>query len=120
MKFILLSLSLIFLTNCGSQGYAPNLIAVPGPKGDTGATGPTGSPGQNANPVTVVQLCPNSTAHYPNVFVEEALCINKQLYAVYSIPNAFLTVLTPGAYRSDAIGSACNFTVTQNTCVLSY
>lgn len=79
-----------------------------------------GTNGVNGTIIVPIQLCPGSTAHYPNVFVEEAFCIDNKLYAVYSIPNAFMTVLTPGSYRSDGIGSACNFTVTQNSCVLSY
>jgi len=59
--------------------------------------------------VTVVQLCPGVPS-YPGVFVEVAFCINNELYAVYSSP-VFLTLLTPGAYSSTAIGSACNLTV---------
>lgn len=121
---ILLAVSI--LAACAPQKGdtgAPGANGSDGKQGPVGNTGPQGAPGPrgvDGKTITVVQLCPNSTAHYPNVFVEEAFCIDNKLYAVYSADEAFLTVLTPGAYRSDAIGSACNFTVTLNSCVLKY
>lgn len=121
------SIVLITLLLCMSCGPAP----IPGPKGDTGApgiqgvTGPTGNPGESgkdgedgapgkdATPVTVVPLCPGTTA-YPTRFVEIAFCIDGKLYAVYSTNNGFETQLVPGAYYSNAIGSTCNFSVGAN------
>lgn len=78
--------------------------------GTQGPTGPGGAPGNPGTVITVVNLCPGITI-YPGVFVEVALRINNALYAVYSINNGFLTQLVPGNYSSNAVGSACNFTV---------
>lgn len=84
-----------------------------GQAGSAGPSGARGLPGLNAAPVSVVYLC-SQTPSYPSVFVETALCINNSLYAVYSIPNAFMTYLSPGAYTSTGIGSSCNLTVGEN------
>lgn len=86
---------------------AAQVITCAGLKGDKG------NAGTNATPVSMIKLCPQID-HYPNVFVEEAICLNGNLYAVYSIPNAFLTLLTPGSYTSQGIGSSCNLTVGTN------
>lgn len=126
---------LLLLAACGSPDYL--LVQGPaGPKGDVGAigatgatgsdgaqgaTGPTGNSGtdgQDATPVTVVKLCPQ-TASYPSVFVEYAICLGGQLYAVYSENNGFLALIPPGAYHSEGHGSSCNFTVGAG-CVVSY
>lgn len=111
----------------GRQG-----ISVVGPKGDTGntgangATGATGVNGTNgtngtngadATPVTVVNLCPGVSNY--GVFVETAICLNGNLYAVYSIPNAFMTLIAPGNYTSAGIGSACNLTVSPG-CIVTH
>lgn len=90
----------------GQQGSAGNT----GTPGSTGAQGPAGADGKIA---TVVQLCPG-TPVYGSVYVETAICINNQLYGVYSANGGFLTLLTPGAYSSNAIGSACSLTVLPN------
>ena len=87
----------------------------PGPVGATGATGPSGADG---TAFTVVQLCPGVPS-YPGTFIETALCIDNQLYAVYSANDGFLTLLTPGSYSSDGIGSSCNLTVLPN-CVVTH
>jgi len=99
----------------GPQGVAGQTGATgpQGPRGDTGATGPAGADGQ---PARVVQLCPGVTV-YPSAFVEVALCINNQLYAVYSANGGFLTHILPGLYNSNAIGSACSFTVVDSCLV---
>lgn len=91
-----------------------------GPRGPQGAPGNAGQDGHNGAdaPASVVKLCPG-TDTYPTVFVEYALCLNNQLYAVYSIPNAFMTLLTPGNYASNGIGSSCNLTVGPN-CLVSH
>lgn len=105
-----LSLTVLMMGCQGPEG-------VQGVQGQTGKsiTGPQGpqtpiptvpTPGL----VTVVPLCPDSPS-YPGVFVEDALCIDNALYAVYSSNGGFLTQLLPGTYTSNAIGSACNLTV---------
>lgn len=89
-----------------------------GDKGDQGDTGSPGAPGTPGTIVTVVQLCPGVTT-YPSAFVEVALCLNHNLYGVYSANGGFLTYFPPGNYSSNAIGSACNLTVQAN-CVVSH
>lgn len=89
----------LLLVNCGQ-----------GPAGNSGASGPQGPAGAD-NSVTVVQFCPGSVPSYPNVFPEVGIVINNQIYAVYSTLGGFLTLLMPGYYASNAVGSACNFTV---------
>lgn len=78
--------------------------------GTNGLNGSPGAPGAPGTVVSVVQLCPGVPS-YPGVFVEVGVCISNQLYGVYSIPNAFFTLLPPGNYTSSGIGSACNLTV---------
>lgn len=85
-----------------------------GVQGEKGNPGPVGTDGRIA---TVVQLCTGTTT-YSNVFVEVALCINNELYGVYSANGGFLTKLPPGNYSSNAIGSACNLQVLAN-CVVN-
>lgn len=95
----------------------PNLQ---GPIGATGPQGPSGVPGRDgvdAEPVRFVQLCPGTPA-YPSVFPEQAICSGGKLYAVYSVPGAFLTYIPDGRYSSNAIGSRCSFTV--HGCEISY
>lgn len=95
---------------------APGVAGEVGQQGAAGTPGLNGSDGQNgqdATPVTVVQLCPGVTT-YASVFVEVALCLNGSLYGVYSANGGFLTYLPPGAYNSNAIGSACSLVVGDN------
>lgn len=87
--------------------------SVVGPKGDRGETGAMGADGEIAR---VVPLCPG-TSNY-GVFIEIGLCINNQLFGVYSANGGFLTLLAPGNYSSNAIGSACNLTVEPNCVVV--
>lgn len=114
LLFIILFVIALFATGCaqphnGVDG-AQGLQGATGPQGSVGATGPAGADGKIA---TVINLCPG-TPVYGSVYVETALCINNQLYAVYSVNGGFLTLLTPGAYSSNAIGSACNLTILPN------
>ncbi len=84
-----------------------------GANGNDGATGPRGdqgSPGVDTTPIQVIQFCPGLTV-YPSAFLEIGLIIDGKLYAVYSANDGFLTQIPPGNYHSNAIGSACNFTV---------
>jgi|ERR1035437_5500528 hypothetical protein len=90
------------------------LTGATGEQGPQGLTGPTGADGHIA---TIVQLCPG-TPSYASVFVEVAMCINDQLYGVYSANGGFLTLLPPGTYNSNAIGSACTLTVSAH-CIVS-
>lgn len=108
-------LFLMSLTACGGQSayYVDAGAPVQGPKGDTGAAGTNG---QDATPTIAIKLCPDAPS-YPAVFVEYALCINNELYAVYSANGGFLALLPPGSYSSNGIGSACGFTVDTNCSV---
>ncbi len=90
-------------------------IGLPGSPGES-IVGPPGASGVDATPVTIVKLCPGTTA-YPGVYVEVALCLNNKLYGVYSANGGFLSEFPPGNYYSDGIGSACNLTVLAN-CVV--
>lgn len=103
MKYLIL---LLGIAGCMPPG-------LDGRNGNDGATGAPGRDGVDAVPVRVVQLCPGTT-NYPTVFVEIALCIENELWGVYSANGGFLTKLPPGAYQSNAIGSACNLTVLSN------
>lgn len=117
--FIFVALVLVLTACNGHDGQtgAPG-ASITGPTGATGAaghdgaTGPQGNPGINASPVTVVQLCPGMSNY--GTFVEVGFCIQGQLYGTYSANGGFSTLLAPGAYNSNAVGSACNFTVLNN------
>lgn len=104
MKYLILAL---VLAGCMPQ------TGGSGRNGIDGKDGVQGPPGQDSEPVRVIQLCPGVT-NYPTVFVEVALCINKELWGVYSANGGFLTKLPPGAYQSNAIGSACNLVIGPN------
>lgn len=91
-----LLLCTIFLSSCGQ--------------------GPQGIPGAYGTTVTPVQFCPGTTT-YPTTFNEVGFCIGGSLYAVYSANDGFLTLIPPGTYSSNAIGSSCSFTVLPN-CVI--
>lgn len=85
----------------------------PGSNGSNGINGLNGSNGLDGTIITWVQFCPGST-NYPSTFIEGGFCINNNLYAVYSANNGFLTLIPPGNYSSNAIGSRCSFTVLPN------
>ncbi len=91
----------------GSDGLS--IVGPPGPAGLDGADGTV---------ITFVNLCPGVTS-YPGVFVEVAMCVNGDLYGVYSANGGFMTYLPPGTYHSNAIGSACNLTIGSN-CAVSH
>jgi hypothetical protein len=107
------------------------VVACRGPRGDHGDLGSTGVPGQSivgptgpagsnglngadGTQITVVQFCKGVAPSYPSTFPESGLCINGNLYGVYSANDGFLAYLPPGAYNSNAIGSSCNFTILPN------
>lgn len=100
---------------CTACGQGPQGTAgINGTNGTNGVTGPAGADG---TVITPVQFCPNVTSSYPSTFPEVGLCVNGSIYAVYSANDGFLTLIPPGTYVSNAIGSACNFTVFPN-CVV--
>jgi hypothetical protein len=92
-------------------------ISCPGSVPVVVTNGSNGTNGTNATPVTVVQLCPGVTV-YPSTFVEQALCINGNLYGVYSANDGFLSYLPPGTYSSDGINASCNLTIKPNCVVV--
>lgn len=108
----------ILLASCaqGPQGI-PGIPGNTGPIGETGATGPQGAAGADGTIIVPIQFCPGVTPTYPNKFPEYGLCINNQVYAVYSANDGFLTLTPPGTYNSNAVGSNCNFKILVN-CVI--
>lgn len=90
-----LTLALLVIIGCGNQ--APTIL-----------------PTSAAQDLTPIQLCTGAVPSYPSTFPEYAFCINNNLYAVYSANDGFLTILPPGSYHSNAIGSSCTFTVLAN------
>ncbi len=116
-KFLVIAM---LLTACGPKGNqgntgSPGPQGPAGPVGDTGAQGPTGADG---TVITPIQFC-SGTPTYPSTFPEYGLCINNQIYAVYSTRGGFLTILPNGSYLSNAVGSRCNFQVLDNCVVQS-
>lgn len=75
--------------------------------------GQNGINGTNGTSIKTVQFCLNST-NYPTTFAEVGICIDNNIYAVYSTNGGFLTYIPPGNYSSDGINSSCNFTVKTN------
>lgn len=129
MKYnkLMAAITFFMLTSCcpvqgprGSEGK-PGAVGASGPAGSTGAQGEAGrdglngSDGQDASPVTIVPLCPGVSNY--GAFVEVGICLNGSLYGVYSDHGRFMTLLAPGHYSSNAIGSACNLTVGPNCTV---
>jgi len=100
---------------CDSQG-ANGAVGPQGPAGQNGADGRDGRDGTNGldgsdgSTISVVKLCPGETV-YPSVFVQLAFCIDGKLYATYSTHGGFSTEIPPGDYRSNTVGSRCDFTV---------
>lgn len=101
-----------FVAN-GSDG-ASGISGSNGSDGQNGLDGSNGINGTNGTVITSIQLCNGITPSYPSTFPEVALCIDNQLYAVYSANDGFLVLLTPGVYSSNGINASCTFTVGQN------
>jgi hypothetical protein len=80
--------------------------------------GTNGSPGINginaSSDVSIVQLCPGFTPSYPQVFPESALCIDNQLWGVYSANGGFGLLMPPGQYASTGVNASCNLTIGAN------
>lgn len=111
---ILLVVAVVSLTACGRGPDGPH-----GAKGDVGSIGAAGVQGQQGvagiagTQIVPVKFCVENAA-YPAVFPEYGLCINNQMYGVYSTNGGFLALLPVGSYNSNAVGSACTFTITTN------
>lgn len=103
-----LAVTLLLLSSCGKDLTA--IQPLPGPQGIPGLNGVNGTNGSDATPVYAVQLCPG-TPSYPTLFPEFAFCVQGLLYATYSVNGGFTTILPPGGYNSNAVGSSCSFTV---------
>ena len=120
-EFMSVLLIVFVMSACGHPEQGPR--GYPGPTGSTGsqgipgvtgATGSTGVPGVDATPTTVVKLCSACQPSYPSTFAEYAVCLQGQLYGVYSANGGFLALLPPGEYTSDGINCSCTFTVGDN------
>lgn len=96
---------------CPDGSSAAIYEGLDGLNGEKGEKGDKGDPGKNGTNVWTVELCPSDTTVYPTTFVERGLCINGNLFAVYSQNGGFLTKLPPGLYISNAVGSNCTFEV---------
>lgn len=125
-----LAVILFVLIVLGFIGCAHPEQGAPGVAGAVGATGPQGPAGQDGSngrdgangadgqPARVITLCPGVTV-YPSAFVEVALCINNELFGVYSTHGGFLTKFPPGTYSSNTVGTACTLTVQPNCVVVN-
>lgn len=128
MKYLIM-LTMLALVGCGNDGRdgADGIQGIEGKngengkdgdKGDKGNTGDQGPAGSNGTVITVVQLCPATfVPSYPSSFPEVAVCINNQLYGVYSANGGFLALLTPGTYVSHGINVDCTLIILPNCIV---
>jgi len=129
MKYLIIMM--LLLSACKGNSGA----TIVGPKGDIGPIGDTGPAGINGTNgsngtngqdgavgpkgadgtiITPIQFCPNVHPVYPSTFPEYGVCINGNIFAVYSANDGFLALIPPGVYSSNAIGSSCTFTVLAN------
>jgi hypothetical protein len=83
--------------------------------GNPGSNGSQGTPG---TVITPVQFCNGFTQSYPNTFAESGICINGNIWGVYSLNGGFLAELPPGTYSSDGVNASCTFTIKAN-CVIT-
>jgi hypothetical protein len=112
MKYMLLCMFMSVVACRGPEG-PPGLngeVGAVGPQGPQGQQGAQGPAGLDGTQITPVKFC-SEAASYPTTFPEYGLCINGGLYAVYSEKGGFLALIPNGTYRSNAVGSVCNFTV---------
>lgn len=82
-----------------------------------GASGATGSQGQPGESLQVVQFCPGVDPVYPSTFPEVGVCLDGNIYGVYSANGGFLSELPPGTYNSNGINASCTFTIGENCSV---
>lgn len=99
----------------GSQGPQgiDGIQGLPGSQGPQGVAGLPGLPGTNGSVVTFVKFCTQVT-NYPSTFPEYGLCVDGDVYAVYSANGGFGVKLPQGTYNSNAINSSCTFVVGSN------
>lgn len=101
MRHLVYLLLILTIVGCGKA-----LDGKPGYNGVDGASGTV---------IIPIQLCDASfVPTYPNIFPEYALCIDNQLYGVYSANGGFLALLPPGQYNSNGINSSCTFTISSD------
>lgn len=124
--FVIIFAILVALVLSGGCKGAPGMQGPAGEQGEegsvgsVGAVGPAGPAGSNGTIITVVQFCQGTSgSEYPTTFPEVGLCINGNIYAVYSANDGFLTEIVPGVYDSNAVGSACTFTVEEG-CLIKH
>jgi hypothetical protein len=118
MGFIALSM----LSGCAKTGPAGpagangtnGLQGPTGSQGPIGIPGPTGPSGTPGTVITIEQLCGSCVPSFPNTFPESVLCIDNQLYGVYSLNGGFFSLLPPGSYSSDGINCSCTLTIGYN------
>lgn len=130
VKFII-AIMMVGMVGCGRNGRAgvDGGVGPQGAQGNAGATGAQGAPGNpgsnglngtngtngaDAAPLTIVPFCPGFTPSYPNVFPEYGICLQNQLYGVYSANGGFMALLPPGTYSSNGINASCTFTISAN------
>lgn len=115
MNKLIMFMCLILLIVCTACGKPKQGDVGPagktGTAGSVGATGPQGVPGVDITPVQIINVCPAFTPSYPNTFPEYVICLQDELYGVYSANGGFMALLPPGNYSSNGIGASCTFTV---------
>jgi hypothetical protein len=112
--------SVLLFLGCGQQPtasyYSPSQnCTVATVNSVTTVSCPDGTQ-SNIDQENFVQFC-SGTTMYPTEFNEVGICYLGNLYGVYSLNNGFLTLIPPGEYESNAVGSSCNFQVLPN-CVI--
>lgn len=93
-----------------SRITCPDGTSVDISNGHDGLDGHDGMNGSDGTTLTMVKFCPDEPA-YPSTFPEYGFLIDGVVYGVYSTNGGFLAALPPGVYVSNAIGSACTFTI---------
>lgn len=102
---------------CAMGGVVVLINGSPSPSSVicNGAAGTPGTPGHDGvdlTPISFVQFCQGVQPSYPDSFAEIGICVNHNLYGVYSANGGFMVLLPPGAYSSNGINASCGFTVT--------
>jgi len=124
MNKLLILVALLIIACSNDNGttvsYAPQTCTVVQNGTNTVITCPDGTTSSipNGTQLQIVQFCPGTT-NYPNEFNEIGICVDNNLYANYSLNNGFLTLVPPGYYNSNAVGSNCNFTVTSSCGIIN-
>lgn len=114
-KFFFLILCFIRCGQAGAPGSSCSVKAINSPTSGSliSCTDGTSSFIVAGTVITPVKFC-SQTASYSTTFPEYGFCLGNNLYAVYSYADGFFTLVPPGVYHSNAVGSVCNFTVFPN------